>query len=445
LGADRKALALAPNAPSLWRRLLYRVLRGLPSSRATYIPTDPFLSAVQTALERQVAVKAATSPQQRAAAPNPEPPPSAEVFGSFGPYDWQWLTTIVSDVIGDFRGHHPFNDAPAEADLGTRARLFLVSDWATGKDRARKVADEMAARIEATLDEPDPPEIHVMHLGDVYYSGHRDEYRRRFQRLWPARAHRDVVHSWNLNGNHDMYSGGHAYFGVLGEDPSFRGQRVAGEGTSFFRLANADWQIIGLDTAYVDRTFTPPQLDALKTWLSEERGARKTILLSHHQLDSVHDRGRISRHILDGVKSYLDAGAIDAWFWGHEHRCVAYKPMLNLKAPRCIGHGGVPEIAQWTVTAAVRTLAGWVKGLFTARRMSWARIEQEYKAELIDSHGDKWHKQGFAILDLDGDSAWATYVDEDGVEHWFDRLNLGASAKADAARATLPERVVDLG
>jgi 3',5'-cyclic AMP phosphodiesterase CpdA len=242
----------------------------------------------------------------------------------------------------------------------------------------------------------------------VYYAGHRDEFRGRFQDLWPARKHTANVHSWNLNGNHDMYSGGHAYFSALATDDNFRGQRTGGRGTSFFRRVNDDWQVIGLDTAYVDRKFADPQLDQLKEWLSEREPTRKTILLSHHQLDSVHDRGRISRHILEGVKPYLDAGAIDAWFWGHEHRCVAYQPMLGLKAPRCIGHGGVPELAQWTLIAFLKKLGQWVRGLFTARRVSWARIDQAYLAEHIDNDGHKWHTQGFAILDLDGDSAWAT-------------------------------------
>jgi 3',5'-cyclic AMP phosphodiesterase CpdA len=435
LGPERKTLALAQNGPSLWRRLVYRVLRLSLPSRAAYIPTDPFLSAVQTGLERHVAVNAAKAPQRRAAAPTAAPAPSEEVFGKFGPYDWQWLTTIVSDLIGDFAGHHPFNPAPAEADIGKRARLFLVGDWASGRDRAQKVSTQMEALIGKTLEKDDRPDVHVIHLGDVYYAGHRDEYRRRFQDLWPARKHTADVHSWNLNGNHDMYSGGHAYFTVLGTDDNFRGQRRGGRGTSFFRLVNDDWQVIGLDTAYVDRKFADPQLDQLKEWLSEGEPKRKTILLSHHQLDSVHDRGRISRHILEGVKPYLDAGAIDAWFWGHEHRCVAYKLMLNLKAPRCIGHGGVPELAQWTLIAFLKKLGQWVKGLFTARRVSWARIDQEYLAEHVDKDGHKWHRQGFAILDLDGDSAWATYVDEEGAEHWFDGLGLGPSAAADAARA----------
>jgi hypothetical protein len=36
---------------------------------------------------------------------------------------------------------------------------------------------------------------------------------------------------------------------------------------------------------------------------------------------------------------------------------------------------------------------------------------------------------------IDGDDAWATYVDEDGVEHWFDGLNLDPGEAARGAWA----------
>jgi hypothetical protein len=42
---------------------------------------------------------------------------------------------------------------------------------------------------------------------------------------------------------------------------------------------------------------------------------------------------------------------IDAWIWGHEHRCVVFKPKAERKNAKlkeapdfcaCVGHGGVP-------------------------------------------------------------------------------------------------------
>ena len=425
LKQERKTVARAPYMPGPVQRFLYR--SPALTSRQPYIPTDPYLSSVQTALEQRLAMKAAESPTV--------PRSDGDLLGKFGPYDWQWLTTAVSDAIGDLAGHHEFNPAPAEAELGDHALLFLVSDWGTGLGRAQKVSAEMKARIDDALAQRNPPDVHVIHLGDVYYAGQRDEYARRFLACWPVAEDDERTCSWNLNGNHDMYSGGHAYFGALRRDGRFRGQRAANDGTSFFRIANRHWQVIGLDTAYVDRKFAEPQLARLADWLAGGGGQPRTILLSHHQLDSVHDRRRIKPDILAGVKPFLDSSAVDVWFWGHEHRCVAYKPMHNIDAPRCIGHGGVPETTATTVTGVLRKIPDWIGDLVSRRRRSEAEIERELTEEHVDEDGERWRKQGFAILHLNDDSAWATYVDEEGTEHWFDGLRLGPTEAADAARA----------
>src|SRR3712207_8108115 len=42
------------------------------------------------------------------------------------------------------------------------------------------------------------------------------------------------------------------------------------------------------------------------------------------------------------VQPLLDAGRIRSWFWGHEHKCVAYQPFAGVEYARCVGHGGVP-------------------------------------------------------------------------------------------------------
>jgi hypothetical protein len=61
---------------------------------------------------------------------------------------------------------------------------------------------------------------------------------------------------WALNGNHDRYSGGHGYFGYLLHDPRFRGQWRGASAdhtlSSYFSLENEDWQLLGLDSAYLN-------------------------------------------------------------------------------------------------------------------------------------------------------------------------------------------------
>src|SRR5689334_9279691 len=67
-------------------------------------------------------------------------------------------------------------------------------------------------------------EVHVVHLGDVYYAGTRWEARHRFLDHWPVRQDEvDQVRSWCLNGNHDMYA--------------------AGEGLSDVILADCQWPV----------------------------------------------------------------------------------------------------------------------------------------------------------------------------------------------------------
>ncbi len=90
-------------------------------------------------------------------------------------------------------------------------------------------------------------EVHVIHLGDVYYAGLTDEYDRKMLAHWPMRADETAkFRSWCLNGNHDMYSGGYGYFERLLANPVFGSQR----GFSCFSLENQNWMLIALDTSY---------------------------------------------------------------------------------------------------------------------------------------------------------------------------------------------------
>ena len=55
--------------------------------------------------------------------------------------------------------------------------------------------------------------------------------------------------------------------------------------------------------------------------------AKGCILLTHHQPAS--SRTSESQHADEAVALLKTAGVysgIDAWIWGHEHRCVVFKP-----------------------------------------------------------------------------------------------------------------------
>ena len=101
---------------------------------------------------------------------------------------------------------------------------------------------------------------------------------------------------YSLAGNHDMYSGGVGYYGLL--------QQLKQPASYFAR--NAAWQILGLDTGLHDNdvfsvntnvTCLEPTEEAWHLDKITNAGGRKTILLSHHQLFSL-IRRRSRRKIL---------------------------------------------------------------------------------------------------------------------------------------------------
>lgn len=301
-----------------------------------------------------------------------------------------WLRSVASMLKRHFRGTAPFVDRPgAPPALAESARIVLVGDWGSGLPRARRVAEQIAKQ----LDDPGAArrQKHVIHLGDVYYGGEHDEYRDNFLGPWPVAPGRTDVASYTLNGNHDMYAGGQDYFAALG-DPRFAAQG----GSSTFALANEHWQFLGLDTSYEDAGLHGGQA----AWVAAQRAdhpGRRTVLLSHHQLFSAYEAG--ARALRAKIRPVLDAAPLDAWFWGHEHRCLVYRDLENVRFASCAGHGGIPEYL-------VEALPVPPEGLVYEYRKQYGTGWQP------------WNTFGFAVLDVDGPHIDVRYVDEDGNEHY---------------------------
>jgi calcineurin-like phosphoesterase family protein len=344
-----------------------------------------------------------------------------EIFREFGPCDPLWLETKLAEGWAMLDRKPAFPAAPAEpVHLARDARVIVVGDWGTGLPAAQQVARRIAERLE----EGRGREQHLIHLGDVYYSGWREEYETRFLPYWPlSRGETDVL-CWALNGNHDMYSGGHGYFGFLLHDPRFRGHWVSGSDAqppaSFFSLENDAWQILGLDSAYTDHDLADPQTE----WIAEKVRAapgRRTMLLSHHQPFSAYE---LPSQAMTGKVQQALGGEhqLDAWIWGHEHRATVYADHLPpyLKLGACVGHGGVPQpmpdpplggaperqppadaSAAAPAAAAPEAAAGYVP-------KSWALEETE------TADGNAWLRGGFAVLDFDEANLAIQYVDEHG-------------------------------
>lgn len=299
--------------------------------------------------------------------------------GSFEPTDPGWVSVVWEKLwVRLGRGFARFRSHKKPTDfmfpLEDKCSIALVGDWGTGIKRALAVAREI---------EKHTPQ-HAIHLGDVYYSGTEEEITDRFLTHWP----KNVGSSWALNSNHEMYSGGHGYFKIT--------LKKFKQPASYFCLRNNNWQLIGLDTGYVDHNLNREQFEWLLHKVNNYNG--KTILLSHHQLFSAYEsQGENLEARLDML---LDEGKIYAWFWGHEHRCIVYKPYMNIKA-RCLGHGGVP---------------------YKAHAEPQTNIPIEWVDEREHPQRPGWGMFGFALLNLEGSNLHVRYIDEFGNIPWEEDL-----------------------
>ena len=232
-----------------------------------------------------------------------------------------WLGSFWHMVKLRLGGKHGWSPPPVTPDtIGDHARLAILSDWGTAMYGAPVSAATIAREGGFT---------HLVHLGDVYYSGTEKEVRDRFLSLWPQVP---GAVSRACNSNHEMYSSGKAYFTMT--LPAFQ------QSSSCFAFQNRHWILVGLDTGYDDHDLAHNQADWVRS-LVAAAGERKVVLLSHHQPLSRFDRQ--GPKLVTKLGEVLTSGRIFAWYWGHEHRCAIYDahPSWGLHG-RCIGHGGIP-------------------------------------------------------------------------------------------------------
>lgn len=327
-----------------------------------FIPEDQVLSLVQSAIDEFM------------------PEESLPTAAPFDPSDPGWLSVAWEKLKGFFRGKHAFIEHTAldsfHLSLPGDAVVALFSDWGTGEESARRVMREVARQNPT----------HAIHLGDVYYSGTEREIRTRFLEVidahGPSPSHCTYL---ALNSNHEMYSGGHAYFEVTLKE---RFNQEA----SYFNLRNAHWQLIGLDSGYEDHGLKDPQ----REWLAAQLQAPgpKNILLTHHQFFSPYESRARDRKLHKKVAPLL--GGVFGWFWGHEHKPIVFGKHLGIHA-RCIGHGAIPEDVP-----------------FGTPVFPEAPILQ--MDERTGPDGDNMH--GFAVLRFNGAHLHVDYIDELGAT-WF--------------------------
>lgn len=297
--------------------------------------------------------------------------------------DIKWFINLMSWVSAylsyRFGLRHPFQDyaghpsrglfplvssLPLNGELPASQpiRLSLASDWGTGTREAGVVANRIRAF--------DPH--YTIHLGDIYFVGDYEEIQENFlgnpqgKNMQPVTWPKGLHGTFALNGNHEMYANGRAYFKLLLPRLGMRrrpGLEAEGQKASFFALRNDHWIIVALDTgynsvglpiferlAYIKKipkmggngSLPPALLRWLRCDVQPQIEGRGVILLSHHQYYSSFEGcfptpGRQLREFIS--KPVL-------WFWGNEHRMALYglcRMKRGIQAyGRCIGHGGMP-------------------------------------------------------------------------------------------------------
>lgn len=272
----------------------------------------------------------------------------------FGPrHSFQTYDGGEDTGIYKFAGDSYFGGGPPSDE---EIRVGIAGDWATGTEESDRVARLVAASRPH----------YTIHLGDVYYVGDEDEAEANYlgsappgsglrSVLWPVGS----LGSFALNGNHEMYANGNAYFEsilpAMGMRPS-PGATPAKQKASFFCLRNEHWDVIGIDTGYNSVGFPflelipwfapscklPGQLiDWLRKTVELDRSDRGLVLLGHHQCYSAFERGfpKPSQQLAEFIKRPV------VWFWGHEHRMAVYGKFAvgGIEAfGKCLGHGGMP-------------------------------------------------------------------------------------------------------
>ncbi|MGH9444663.1 MAG: metallophosphoesterase family protein [Terriglobia bacterium] len=253
--------------------------------------------------------------------------------------------------IADFV--YPIPDAGRS---GNQLTVAVLADWGTGDPTVAMTSLDALFRCK--------PDV-IIHLGDIYYAGTPDECTNNFLSYLVAacKTHYPVP-IYNLAGNHDYYSGGAGYYTLLTQlNPQCAPPGTAVQGASFFCLRNSNWQLQAMDTGYGDHDIFTVANDITQLQESEVEwhrdkiataGGRKIILLSHHQLYSAFEKvgtqanNYYNSNLLSNFQDAMNAGAIIAWFWGHEHVLELYGafPLLNANQPkgRCVGYSAFPVL-----------------------------------------------------------------------------------------------------
>ncbi len=345
------------------------------------------------------------------------------LFARYGELDWRgWLGCLIQYLRYSFEARFPqYNDwtkqkpptlsyGVIDTRLPSTCKVLLIGDWGT------RMADNVALLRQALKKlKPDA----IIHLGDVYYSGTRQECVQNVLDVLDALVAELKIKRppfFTLPGNHDYYSGGRGFYEMIGAlNSALPGN---GQKASYFCLRTADdhWQFLGMDTGYNDRDpinkASPGLVHSEIAWHRDklEHFPGTTVLLSHHQLFSakevLHLGGKfpcLNDKLLKIFQPYFDRVA--AWFWGHEHCLIMFDDNLAFTGRPPLRKGRLVGCSAYEESVG-QDPYGITKGCEAAAFM---KDMKRLKTSKYRSHLQKFYDHAFALLEVTPERITAKY------------------------------------
>jgi hypothetical protein len=342
--------------------------------------------------------------------------------GKYLQLDAGWVTALIYYLalklgIREVSSWATFGTTPATIQAqGDTVKIALVGDWGTGPFNDGNI-EYPALQVIDQVKQLTPD--YTIHLGDVYYAGtsgflDSDEELNNFVNTWVSGSQG----SFMLNSNHEMYSGAQGYFGKGLKAAPFAAQN----NTSYFAIESDKWIVIGLDTAYYDKSSLfmygaltdPGQINFIKSLNTTNK---TVIVLTHHNPTNIEGTGTTSGTVQLTLWSDLTSALgkpPDFWYWGHIHNGIVYSdqsfPAQNGTKARCAGHGAIPF--------------GIAYGLQNPDGSNKPSVEY-FSHELLSSAYENTDAQqanrvlnGFAMLTLKSDSIVEEFIDQTGAVRW---------------------------
>ena len=274
----------------------------------------------------------------------------------FGQLDIGWAASGICYVLNQIGiiKTHPFNQTPAVINLPDQQHLkiAIIGDWGTGiwKDGKHLPPNKLIANA---INKLSPKPDILLHLGDVYYSGLNSEEHRNFIAEFPN----VTDHNFTLNSNHEAYCGSNGYYKTALANNFFKHQK----NTSFFAIRFKGWLLVGLDSAYFDRSILIKEGALLDDNLIQQKfvealkigNDEKVILFTHHHgMD--YTGTEPNGPLLSQVHTVLGNFYPDYWYYGHLHNCIVYNQKSVIGLPkyttrsatypklRCVGNSAIP-------------------------------------------------------------------------------------------------------